>query len=182
MKRYDLTDFEWSVIEPLLPNKRNRSLCDGLESLITRDIPWRFVPRKGRLSCRFPMLFAHGRRGRVRPGGLEESGHPAIPGQRRSREPLKLLLSKHLAAGPWSQYSRHCRTRHPPYFRFLTTHQLAIAQTPISILSASRPSCHSWCRRPSPAFAPHRKHKLGLFITRFRTPYKVYFLSARVEI
>ena len=52
MKRYDLTDFEWSVIEPLLPNK-SRGVPRVDDRRVLNGIMW--VLRSGALhgeTCR----------------------------------------------------------------------------------------------------------------------------------
>ena len=48
MARYDLTDFEWSVIEPLLPMdrrgpkpKNNRQILNGIFYILRAGCPWR---------------------------------------------------------------------------------------------------------------------------------------------
>src|SRR3974390_3188216 len=57
MARFDLSDFEWSVIEPLLPDKPrgvprvdDRRVLDGMFWVLASGAPWadllaRFVPR-----------------------------------------------------------------------------------------------------------------------------------------
>jgi transposase len=49
--RYDLTDFEWSVIEPLLPMnrrgvkpKKNRRVLNGIFWVLRTGAPWRDLP------------------------------------------------------------------------------------------------------------------------------------------
>ena len=49
--RYDLTDFEWSVIEPLLPKgkpgpvpKKNRQVLNGIFWVLRAGAPWRDLP------------------------------------------------------------------------------------------------------------------------------------------
>ena len=49
--RYDLTDFEWSVIEPLLPMdrrgpkpKNNRQIINGMFYVLRAGSPWRDLP------------------------------------------------------------------------------------------------------------------------------------------
>jgi transposase len=49
--RYDLTDFEWSVIEPLLPKDRrgrkprnNRRVLNGIFWVLRTGAPWRDLP------------------------------------------------------------------------------------------------------------------------------------------
>ena len=49
--RYDLTDFEWSIIEPLLPRKRrgvkpkkNRRVLNGIFWVLRTGAPWRDMP------------------------------------------------------------------------------------------------------------------------------------------
>ena len=49
--RYDLTDFEWSVIEPLLPMDRrgpkprdNRRVLNGIFWVLRAGAPWRDLP------------------------------------------------------------------------------------------------------------------------------------------
>ena len=53
MARFDLTDFEWSVIEPLLPNKPrgvprvdDRRVLNGIFWRLRTGAPWRDVPEK----------------------------------------------------------------------------------------------------------------------------------------
>jgi len=51
--RYDLTDFEWSVIEPLLPKDRrgpkpqnNRRVFNGIFWVLRTGAPWRDLPER----------------------------------------------------------------------------------------------------------------------------------------
>ena len=51
--RYDLTDFEWSVIEPLLPTGRpgprpvnNRRVLNGIFWVLRAGAPWRDLPER----------------------------------------------------------------------------------------------------------------------------------------
>ncbi len=51
MSRYDLTDFEWRVIEPLLPNKPrgvprvdDRRVTNGSFWVLRSGAPWRELP------------------------------------------------------------------------------------------------------------------------------------------
>jgi transposase len=51
--RYDLTDFEWSVIEPLLPMdrrgpkpKNNRQIINGMFYVLRTGSPWRDLPER----------------------------------------------------------------------------------------------------------------------------------------
>ena len=51
MSRYDLTDFEWRVIEPLLPNKPrsvprvdDRCVLNGIFWVLRSGAPWRDLP------------------------------------------------------------------------------------------------------------------------------------------
>jgi transposase len=53
MSRYDLTDFEWRVIEPLLPNKPrdmphvdNRRVLNGIFWVLRSGAPWRDLPER----------------------------------------------------------------------------------------------------------------------------------------
>lgn len=53
MSRYDLTDFEWRVIEPLLPNKRrgvprvdDRRVLNGIFWVLRSGAPWRDLPER----------------------------------------------------------------------------------------------------------------------------------------
>ena len=53
MARYDLTDFEWSVIEPLLPMdrqgpkpKNNRQILNGMFYILRAGSPWRDLPER----------------------------------------------------------------------------------------------------------------------------------------
>src|ERR1700740_1076774 len=51
MSRYDLTDFEWRVIEPVLPNKprgvprvNDRRVLNGIFWVLRSGAPWRDLP------------------------------------------------------------------------------------------------------------------------------------------
>jgi transposase len=51
--RYDLTDFEWSVIEPVLPMdrrgpkpKNNRRVLNGMFHILRTGCPWRDLPER----------------------------------------------------------------------------------------------------------------------------------------
>jgi transposase len=51
--RYDLTDFEWSVIEPLLPTRRrgvkpkkNRRVLNAIFWVLRTGAPWRDMPER----------------------------------------------------------------------------------------------------------------------------------------
>ena len=53
MSRYDLTDFEWRVIEPLLPNKSrgvprvdDRRALNGIFGVLRSGAPWRDLPER----------------------------------------------------------------------------------------------------------------------------------------
>lgn len=49
MSRYDLTDFEWRVIEPLLPNKPHvddRRVLNGIFWGLRSGAPWRDLPER----------------------------------------------------------------------------------------------------------------------------------------
>jgi transposase len=53
MSRYDLSDFEWRVIEPLLPNKPrgvprvdNRRVLNGIFWVLRSGAPWRDLPER----------------------------------------------------------------------------------------------------------------------------------------
>ena len=51
--RYDLTDFEWSIIEPLLPIKprgvprvNDRRVLSGMFWILRPGAPWRDLPQR----------------------------------------------------------------------------------------------------------------------------------------
>jgi transposase len=53
MGRYDLTDFEWSAIEPLMPMdrrgpkpKNNRQIINGMFYILRTGSPWRDLPER----------------------------------------------------------------------------------------------------------------------------------------
>jgi len=53
MQGYELTDFEWQAIEPLLPNKPrgvprvdDRRVLNGIFWVLRTGAPWRAVPRE----------------------------------------------------------------------------------------------------------------------------------------
>ena len=53
MSRYDLTDFEWRVIEPMLPNKPrgaprvdDRRVFNGIFWVLRSSVPWRDLPER----------------------------------------------------------------------------------------------------------------------------------------
>ena len=53
MGRYDLTDFEWRIIKPLLPNKPrgvprvdDRRVLNGILWILRSGSPWRDLPER----------------------------------------------------------------------------------------------------------------------------------------
>lgn len=53
MGRYDLTEFEWSVIEPLMPMdwrgpkpQNNRQIMNGMFYILRTGSPWRELPER----------------------------------------------------------------------------------------------------------------------------------------
>lgn len=65
MSRYDLTDFEWRVIEPLLPNKPrgvprvdDRRVLNGIFLVLRSGAPWRGLPERygPRTTCYNPFV------------------------------------------------------------------------------------------------------------------------------
>lgn len=72
MSRYDLTDFEWRVIEPLLPDKPrgvprvdDRRVLNGIFWVLRSGAPWRDLPERygPRTTCSQPLCsLATGRR------------------------------------------------------------------------------------------------------------------------
>jgi transposase len=75
MSRYDLTDFEWHVIEPLLPNKPrgvprvdDRRVLNGIFWVLRSGAPWRELPeRYGPRTTLLQSLRAMAEGGRVGP-------------------------------------------------------------------------------------------------------------------
>jgi transposase len=55
-RRFDLTDFEWAIIEPLLPNKP-RGVPRVDDRRVLNGILWRF--RTGSLGLIFPSAMGH---------------------------------------------------------------------------------------------------------------------------
>ena len=86
--RYDLTDFEWSVIEPLLPRKRrgvkpkkNRRVLNGIFWVLRTGAPWRDMPERYG-----PYTTAYNRFNRWRKAGIWDRLMDAIvKAQRRQR-------------------------------------------------------------------------------------------------
>ena len=79
MIRYDLTDFEWSVIEPLLPNKPrgvprvdDRRVLNGIMWVLRSGAPWRDLPeRYGPYTLTQPLGCPNGRDHLTRVCGLD---------------------------------------------------------------------------------------------------------------
>ena len=53
MRRHELTDFEWTIIEPLLPNKprgvprvNDRRVLNGILWRVRTGSPWRDIPER----------------------------------------------------------------------------------------------------------------------------------------
>ena len=53
MRRYELTDFEWSIMEPLLPNKPrgvpradDRKVLNGIYWRLRTGAPWADIPER----------------------------------------------------------------------------------------------------------------------------------------
>ena len=78
--RYDLTDFEWSVIEPLLPKDRrgvkpkgNRRILNGIFWVLRAGAPWRDLPERYG-----PYTTAYNRFNRWRKAGIWDGMMDAI--------------------------------------------------------------------------------------------------------
>ena len=72
MSQYDLTDFEWRVIEPLLPNKprgvtrvADRRVLNGIFWVLRSGAPWRDLPK-----CYGPRTTCYNRFVRWRKAGV----------------------------------------------------------------------------------------------------------------
>ena len=70
--RYDFTDFEWSVIQPLLPNKPrgvprvdDRRVLNGIYWILRSGAPWRDLPE-----CYGPYTTCYNRFNRWRKAGV----------------------------------------------------------------------------------------------------------------
>jgi transposase len=77
---YDLTDFEWSVIEPLLPKDRrgvkpksNRRILNGIFWVLRAGAPWRDLPERYG-----PYTTAYNRFNRWRKAGIPDGMMDAI--------------------------------------------------------------------------------------------------------
>ena len=69
MPRYDLTDFEWSTIEPVLPQKSrgvsrvdDRRILNGIFCVLRSGTPWADFPRRYGLPTFCFIVSAAGRR------------------------------------------------------------------------------------------------------------------------
>src|ERR1051325_2330800 len=79
--RYDLTDFEWSVIEPVLPRGRrgpkpreNRRVLNGIFWVLRTGAPWRDLPERYG-----PYTTAYNRFNRWRKAGVWDRLLGAVP-------------------------------------------------------------------------------------------------------
>jgi transposase len=70
MSRYDLSNFEWRVIKPLLPNKPrgvprvdDRRVLNGIFWVLRSQAPWRDLPERygPRTTCTTACAMAEGR-------------------------------------------------------------------------------------------------------------------------
>src|SRR5262249_52955251 len=80
IRRYDLTDFEWSVIEPVLPMDRrgpkprdNRRVLNGIFWVLRTGAPWRDLPERYG-----PYTSAYNRFNRWRKAGIWDGMMDAI--------------------------------------------------------------------------------------------------------
>ena len=63
--RYELSDFEWDAIKPMLPNKprgvppvNDRRVLNGIFWVLRSGAPWRDLPEKGLTRLATTALFA----------------------------------------------------------------------------------------------------------------------------
>jgi transposase len=113
MSRYDLTDFEWRVIEPLLPNKPrgvprvdDRRVLNGIFWVLRSGAPWADVPaRYG------PSTTIYNRFNRWVAG----EGHRYF----MDENDLDAIISETTTGGTWLQTARSAaRSRHRKAFQW----------------------------------------------------------------
>src|ERR1700730_14443090 len=103
MSQYDLTDFEWRVIEPLLPNKPrgvprvdDRRLLNGIFWVLRSGAPWRDLPERygPRTTCY--NRFVRGRKAGARAVQDRRSAHVRLSEKgRQLRESLIAMHRRH---------------------------------------------------------------------------------------
>src|SRR3569623_2143071 len=102
MSRYDLTDFEWRVIEPLLPNKPrgvprvdDRRVLNGIFWVLRSGAPWRDLPERYG-----PRTTCYNRFVRWRKAGVWDRMMDAITAPSRRHPDDRQHLHSRSSAGP----------------------------------------------------------------------------------
>lgn len=107
MARYDLTDFEWRVIKPLLPNKprgvprvEDRRVLDGIFWILRSGSPWRDLPERYG-----PYATAYNRFNRRRKAGVWDSSWTQSSRSTRATMPTGSGTSSSAAATSSSSFA-----------------------------------------------------------------------------
>jgi transposase len=136
--RYDLTDFEWSAIEPVLPEGRrgrqpqnNRRVMNGVFWVLRTGAPWRDLPERYG-----PYTTAYNRFNRWRKAGIWDRLMAAVT-KVQSSSPRRLRAAISCVFSARASLARQSATRPSPIAppRF----QLAAAQ--LAIIPFAKPLC-----------------------------------------
>ena len=111
--RYDLTDFEWSVIEPILPKGRrgqqpqnNRRVMNGIFWVLRTGAPWRDLPERYG-----PYTTAYNRFNRWRKAGIWDGLMAAVTKAHGSKVQMidsSIVRVHQHASGPKKEWRSLC--------------------------------------------------------------------------
>lgn len=121
MARFDLTDFEWSVIEPLLPNKPrgvprvdDRRVLNGIFWRLRTGAPWADIPERYGPHTTCVNRFNRWRRAGVWDRLLEAVSKAYDPGHERSSRTTRFRAAASAKAGSLMSVSISTRSTWGP--------------------------------------------------------------------
>ena len=104
MARYELTDFEWQIIQPLLPNKPrgvprvdDRRVMNGIFWIVRSGAPWRDLPERYG-----PYTTVYNRFNRWRKVGVWDRLMDAVTASNNSAASPRVMTVSPRHISPWS--------------------------------------------------------------------------------
>ena len=151
--RYELTDFEWSIIQPVLPTKSrgvprmdDRRVLNGIFWVLRSGAPWRDLPE-----CCGPYTTCYNRFSRWRRAGIWDNILTAMTDRAYDTDAIRELARER---GAWANIPPKRNRRNPICYSphlYRDRNHVERSSTGSSIAGASQPVTTSWRRTSWPS-------------------------------